>query len=647
MAGVIIQKNGHSYVYPPIVYLNSDPNHQDMNRGDKLQQFFNENGIDFDLSTGTGSAKLDIYMFTTDRYMNVERTHPIFQGTNYRMEYTTTNGNKNMAACERIRDNLRSSVMTSTLFVFKPGERSPRILFADDRGNPSFSEPIDRLNIEDFRPAKPGLLKRALHALNNSWFGDEFSKYSRDNQKFAKFRTNLEKMKTLAENEIAAHNELKQEMNHENTHSEMSAELNKQLTTINERIDAILGPVQEDVPVLLENGVYKAELFEKIPLEYGADTPFTKHEISMVAYALLSDPQIAIFRGDNQYLDPKDITSTHFCHLTHDVFFSTKGRANSDKSFKTYNPARAKAFELINAYMNGDKEPLAKAIGNAIKTQLGVVNSMGGTSALIAATNDTTCQMLEILAKDPELVAKSGLTKDDMTNAKARQIENELFKKEMQYEAEIIEAKNRGVNLSTSRKEEMVANILLAKMFKNENEKALQDRIQQPDCMQKNVELTMARAEQSKAAADLRADKEKAPEERDPSLAAKNDAAIKKVEAMTAQMDTLFSNRPVTPIMKLLGNDDANKTNRNELLAQIKKSNIFKEYASKSTAELAKIISSSSRLDNEMDTKCDNIIKEIVENKAEEKVEKAEEIILKNDAPVNENQPKEEQILNA
>lgn len=631
------EKNGKIYSQVPFDFLNTESSHRGQKRGEKLQQFLDDNGIDFDLMTGTGKDVGAIVCGITDRDERLTRIGAVYEFTNFEFNKIHKFNERNYKANERLTDSFRNSIYASRFFIYKPGETSPRIVYGDKDGNPKMTEPFDTLDFERMKPKKPGFFHTLAHKLNSNWYKDEFDKYERETRSYQKLQRELPDIRRFVEEENQRQAEARENAKTRANlikQAEPEKESKRELDT---HIDNLLGPHAEGDQKLIDLKIYKAETFKPNTLEYPENMPFSDHEVAMIGYAMLAQGDVAMAR--HEYCADKDMNVTYnYLHMTHDIFYPKRNRVDGDRTVAAFPLARDKARLLIEQYMNGNKEPLAKALGDSIKAQNFTTRSLDPMQTLFLDTVHATKGVWDLLNKDSELMKSSGLSEDDKTYAKGTIALSEIHDKMLEATAKLEKAADVGEELSNAELSECLDDIVLGKYC----EKSEIETFGKFD-VTKLPEFNDTMAYVSKTKGDIGkvktkrgeylSAKQSVPEE----LNRQFEEFTKATDIADLNMVILLSKRPTSSMTKLLGADNSEKKNYQDLLEKIKATNAYKELNEYTSKGLAKQLVSKDIDKKITDLKNETVDKE-KENKKVEAVMEEKNIVKQEEEAVINNQ---------
>lgn len=503
-------KNGKTYKFGPMSALDEDGFHLSQERGKNLQKFFDENGIGFDLQSGTGIDKDNFYYLVVNSAGYVTReTKKVFDGTNYSVTRTHSEMQKNLTANAVFKTAYGDSLFKSTLLFYKSGEDSPRILFSSKDGIPELSEPVNKIAIEDYAPKKPGVLAGVAHALNKNWYNKEFADYEKLQNDYDVFKTEFPTIKEEAEKLNAIHSKELENMAKNTQIIAGEAEFLKTLEMMNERIDGMLGPGAKDA------------------VRYQGKNAFTDHETAIIAYSLFPDKK------------------TFF-----DGLQGNGAAENADE-------ITGKSVELVSEYMKGNKAPLAKALGDGIRMQNNYIASFERADGKVMAMMDASSQTFALLKKDPELMAKSGLTERETVQARAMNERVNIYKKAVSAEAKLQDAALGNTTLTSAEKSEFIADMFMDKLAADVEYRAVIGF------------KTSAKAEE----------------------------------------------RPLSSITKLLGSDDNNHKNVNDLREKIKNTALFNEFMAKPIEEIGDLQRKTTAREDPIGRRCGELMTQLLDNK--------------------------------
>ena len=152
--------------------------------------------------------------------------------------------------------------------------------------------------------------------------------------------------------------------------------------------------------------------------------PLTDRQFMGVALAAVYTPECGGSVRSYKELSPEENMATNSTFYTSDLYaWGKSGRAGVGQYFKqAQGPAREKAYQALQEYKNGNKEPLGTLIGNGLHFSANKIEHYDVESDAYVTPNAALAQTVSLLDQDPDLkefAKKAGMTEDDLNIARA------------------------------------------------------------------------------------------------------------------------------------------------------------------------------------------------------------------------------------
>lgn len=342
---------------------------------------------------------------------------------------------------------------------------------------------------------------------------------------------------------------------------------NKSVEITESLMEGMVGPNADKIDASKIYNNFKKEDYQPEHLEFKKTEPLTDKDLTLVAFAGLSNTDCMNASGQQQDVPESARKGSLYVHIASDTILNP--RAHISGYFDSLHAGRKKGAECLEEYSKGNKEPLAKLLGDAVKHQNSYVYSMSEYQEQSSKISVITNDMIDILKKDPELMDKSGLTKYDMDLAKAQLTHSELYQKGVNSISKICDAQYNGKELSQEEKENLITDYIISKtstyLLSASQERLTKSMPEYDKCNKKIADAEKEIIELNKNVSKL----DKNSPERDVFKKEINDKALE-ITNYAKEQDSLKGIRPIDPFYKLLAADNSKKPNYNSFREYIK-----------------------------------------------------------------------------
>lgn len=155
----------------------------------------------------------------------------------------------------------------------------------------------------------------------------------------------------------------------------------------------------------------------------------------------------------------QDTAANTFNHILNDMV--TSGRSDLRGYYQHIEPAREKALSVLEAYSQGNKGPLAEMLGLGMRNLIKNGRQAGEFSTHAVNTIYMIGKMYNVLQEDKDLLQASGLTEEDLQEAKAHMELYQFIRKGIQAKKDILDHTFENRTLTPDQLQKAAGDVLL------------------------------------------------------------------------------------------------------------------------------------------------------------------------------------------
>lgn len=169
-------------------------------------------------------------------------------------------------------------------------------------------------------------------------------------------------------------------------------------------LDKTFGPKFVYDETLLETRTYTKEVFVQEDYSLPENCPFTPHQAALIGAGIFSTEEVSGQERPDEFDSARMRVDANYGFFVENMVSGRPRQTLGNVLTKGFVKARAKTPEVIRAYMNGDKEELARSLASAVSSSVRTIKiaTAVGTSTLTNAVVASDC--LELLSSDPDLM---------------------------------------------------------------------------------------------------------------------------------------------------------------------------------------------------------------------------------------------------
>ena len=192
--------------------------------------------------------------------------------------------------------------------------------------------------------------------------------------------------------------------------------------------------------------------------DQAAHSKYMSDLFDLTALSSLMDPEITA-KNPKSGRTPIDEARNRFGHILNDMI--TSGRPNSREYFRFIDPIREKTMDVLTAYNQGEKGPLAAVLAQGMRQLLLAGHNLEKFTDHVLNTPYVIGKMYNLLQQDKDLLQATGLTEEEMRDAESHMELYRILHQGIQSKKDILDHALEKRTLTAEQLQKAAADVLL------------------------------------------------------------------------------------------------------------------------------------------------------------------------------------------